>query len=142
MLAHPEPSFTVFQNGRPYLQRWFIVPRNDLMNVYLHRFLQSDDDRGLHDHRGDNRSILLEGQYREHFDDGSVHLRRTGEVVHRRAADLHRVELIDDLPTVSLFFIGPTVRNWGFKCPDGRWIPWQEFVEIVPGGNALGKGCG
>lgn len=142
MLEQPDPDFIVLQNGEPYLQRWYIVPRNDLMNVYLHRFLRSDDDRGLHNHRGDNRSILLEGQYLEHLDDGSVHLRSAGDVIRREAADFHRVELVGGAPIVSLFFIGPTVRDWGFKCPDGRYVPWQEYVEVVPGGNTSGKGCG
>lgn len=149
---HPEPNFTVYQHGQVYLQRWYVVPRNDCMNVYLHRFYMSDDDRGLHDHRGDNRSWLLEGSYLEHLgfrqDDGTLRTspmpewRKTGEVITRKAEHMHRVELIDNRPVTSLFFIGPTTRDWGFWCDGRGWVPWQDFVSMVPGGNDLGKGCG
>jgi hypothetical protein len=139
--ARPEPDFTVLDRERkPYLQRWYIIPRNDVCNVYLHRFLGSDEDRALHDHRGDNRSWLLDGEYLEHLEDGSSTTRFTGEVVERKATDLHRVELVSG-PVLSLFFIGPIIRDWGFRCPQG-FVPWQDFVEIIPGGNAAGRGCG
>lgn len=137
----PQRGFTVWVNGSLYLERWYVVPRNDAMNVYLHRFWRSDDDRALHDHRGDNRSVIIDGHYVEHALEGSQ-TRFAGDVVDRRATDLHRIELVDYRPVISLFFIGPIVRNWGFRCLDGRWIPWREFVSVVPGGNALGKGCG
>ena len=32
----------------PYLLRWYLIPRNPFVNVYLHKFLRSDDDRALH----------------------------------------------------------------------------------------------
>src|SRR5277367_2854970 len=137
-----EPDFTVRQNEEVYLQRWHLVPRNDVMNIYLHRFLKDDDDRALHDHRGDNRSWILEGSYLEHLEGGVCYTRRPGDHVVRRAVTLHRVELFHSRPVISLFSIGPVVRDWGFKCPDGRWIPWQEFVKVIPGGNETGVGCG
>lgn len=34
----------------PYLLRWYIIP----LNVYLHKFMRSDDDRALHDHPSDS----------------------------------------------------------------------------------------
>lgn len=147
----PARGFTVYQGGRPYLRRWYVVPRNDVRNVYLHQFLLSDDDRALHDHRGDNTSFLIDGDYveyvlpRSRYDSGvrtpDVRRVRAGETATRRATDLHRVELVDGRPVLSLFFIGPTVRDWGFGCERG-WVPWRDFVEVVPGGNAVGRGCG
>jgi hypothetical protein len=140
--ANPLPDFTVYDpDGLPQLERWYIVPRNDTQNVYLHRFLRSDDGRALHDHRGNNKSWLLEGCYRERLADGSAVLRWPGDIVERLAATPHRVEILDGQPAISLFFIGPIVRDWGFYCPD-RWVPWQEFVTVVPGGNGIGQGCG
>ena len=144
--GHPEPDFTVTQGGIIYLQRWYIVPRNDVMNLYLHRFMHSDEDRAPHDHRGDSRSWVLDGEYVEHiyFDDGRPNYRRAvkaGDSVARKATMLHRVELVDAKPVISLFSIGPIVRDWGFRCPRG-WIPWQDFVAITPGGNDIGNGCG
>lgn len=140
MLSRP-PDFHVWTpEGELQLERWYVVPRNDVANVYLHRFLRSD--RTLHNHRGDNRSWLLTGRYRERLETGDSRLLVAGDVVERRAADPHFVELIDDEPAISLFFIGPIVRDWEFICPDGRRVPWRDYVEIVPGGNVQGRGCG
>lgn len=136
MEVYPTPDFTVMQGDRAYLQRWYVIPRNDARNVYLHRFLMSDDDRAMHDHRGDNTSWLLEGSYREHVgyyrNDGTIYLpksqiRRPGDVVPRRAVDLHRIELVTETAT-SLFFIGPCTREWGFACPGG-WVPQTEYID-------------
>lgn len=141
MVARP-PDVTLTLAERPYLQRWWVIPRNDVVNVYLHRFLLSDDPRALHDHRGTNQSWLLEGEYdevvptRDRPFDGTVERirRRAGETFDRRATDLHRIELIDEKPVISLFFIGPIVRNWGFRCPDRRWIDWETFTNKIGGG--------
>lgn len=135
------PDVLLHVHGKPYLERWFVVPRNDVMNVYLHRFVASDEDRALHDHRGENRSWLLEGEYLEHTTTDAPQLLCAGDSISRGAEQLHRVELIDGKPALSLFFIGPIVRDWGFKCPDGRYVPWQEFLHETPG-NEFGKGCG
>ena len=138
--AHPDPDFHVGPADDHQLQRWFILPRNPFQNVYLHRFLRSDDDRALHDHPWDNRSWMLDGEYLEHLQDGSTATRFAGDVVERRAIEAHRVELVTG-PAVTLFFTGPVVRDWGFYCPQG-WRPWKEFVEQLPGGNRRGAGCG
>lgn len=138
--AHPKPDFHVGPNDNHQLQRWFVIPRNPWQNIYLHRFLRSDDDRALHDHPWDNRSWLLSGGYLEHVQDGTTIIRLEGDIVERRAIEAHRIELVNG-PAVSLFFTGPIVRSWGFYCPQG-WRPWKEFVDITEGGNQRGQGCG
>lgn len=130
----PDVVITSPSNPVDYLRRWWIVPRNAFANVYLHEFLRSDDDRALHDHPWENTSWLLEGEYLEHTPEGVFH-RRPGDFVSRPAGALHRIELIDFQPVISLFTTGPKVRDWGFACPQG-WVPWQQFTAP---GNA---GCG
>lgn len=60
------PDVVIGEVHRPYLLRWWVIPRNPVFNVYLHRFMRSDDDRALHDHPWSNLSILLRGSYGEH----------------------------------------------------------------------------
>jgi hypothetical protein len=55
------PDFVIGGDERPYLLRWWVIPRNKVFNVYLHLFLRSDDDRALHDHPWANASMLLRG---------------------------------------------------------------------------------
>lgn len=131
-----EPDFIVGEN---YLRRWFIVPRNAQMNVYLHEFRRSDDDRAMHDHPWNNRSFIIAGQYIEHTPQGRI-LRQPGDCAVRLATDRHRVELINGAPCVTLFTTGPKIRDWGFHCPQG-FVPWQEFTDPTNYGN-VGRGCG
>lgn len=134
MQRHPD-----FVIGDPaYLRRWWIIPRNEQQNVYLHEGLRDDDDRALHDHPWDNVSYLLIGRYREITPHGAF-VRETGSLIHRKATDAHRLELIDGQPFVSLFFTGPKVREWGFHCPNG-WVHWRDFTA-GENGELVGKGC-
>lgn len=47
-LLSGKPHFVIGSGESPYLLRWFLIPRNTKLNIYLHKFLQSDDDRALH----------------------------------------------------------------------------------------------
>ena len=130
-----KPDYVI---GQDYLRRWWVIPRNEFCNVYLHQFLHSDDDRALHDHPWENSSHIIDGSYIEHTPEGSF-IRKAGEYVERPANALHRIELINDEPVISLFITGPKIREWGFACPQG-WVPWQEFT--APGDSSqTGRGC-
>lgn len=139
-----DPDFVIGTSDRPYLKRWFILPRNRVFNIYLHQFLRSDDDRALHDHPWWNASILLYGRYIEHtIAAGGINRRveyKAGDIKLRSAKYAHRLELIDDHQCWSLFITGPRLREWGFHCPLG-WKHWKEFTK--PGNSGeIGPGCG
>lgn len=138
------PDFIIGGTERPYLMRWWLVPRNPGINVYLHYFLRSDDDRALHCHPWANCSILLRGTYTEHtIAAGGVHRReilKAGDVRLRRSGRMaHRVELHDG-PCWTLFITGPRYREWGFHCERG-WVHWKKFTAADDKG-AIGPGCG
>jgi hypothetical protein len=130
------PDFIIGDN---YLRRWWIIPRNEGCNVYLHEILHSDDDRALHDHPWDNTSMLLMGSYIEHTPEGAF-LREVGSIVSRKATDAHRLEIPEGGRAVSLFMTGPKLREWGFHCPQG-WRHWRDFVDQRDKGQ-VGRGCG
>jgi hypothetical protein len=137
-------DFTIGGHERPYLKRWFIIPRNRFLNIYLHQFLRSDDDRALHDHPWANCSIILEGGYLEHtIDAGGIHHKRerkAGDVrIRLSGKSAHRIELHNG-PCWTLFITGPRYRKWGFHCPDQGWIPWERFTAPGDRGD-IGKGC-
>lgn len=136
VIAARAPDFDI---GPGYLQRWWLIPRNEWCNVYLHRFLRSDDDRALHDHPWASTSFIVSGRYREHTPDG-VFERQAGDVISRGATALHRVELHPGEQAITLFITGPKVRDWGFQCPQG-WVPWQIFTDPTDS-SRVGRGCG
>ncbi|AGH48734.1 hypothetical protein G432_05035 [Sphingomonas sp. MM-1] len=130
------PDFVI---GDDYLRRWWIVPRNEGCNVYLHEILHSDDNRALHDHPWDNTSYVIDGVYIEITPAGSFY-RGAGSIVTRRATDAHRLVVPPGGRAVSLFMTGPKLREWGFHCPQG-WRQWQDFVDARDAGQ-VGRGCG
>lgn len=153
------PHFIVGHPSAPYLLRWYLIPRNAWLNVYLHKFLRDDDDRALHDHPWAFVSIMLRGGYIEMTDAHPGRhgvrgfcacafcivrsVRRAPSIAFRKATHTHRVILFDDgfgkrRPCWTVVVTGPKLREWGFYCPKG-WVPWTKFVADNPG--EIGKGC-
>ena len=134
--------------GDDYLRRWWVIPRNPFLNVYLHEIRKSDDNRAGHDHPWDNRTLVIEGGYdeityslREPWRELQRIGRFEGDVIDRLAGDTHRLIVPEGGHAVTLFVTGPKVRDWGFWCPDRRFVPWQDFC--APGDSTqVGKGCG
>ena len=142
----------------PYLRRWYLIPRNPLINVYLHQFLRSDDDRALHDHPWWFVSLILRGAYTEVTERGSI-WRAAAEprrqywgcrvLAFRRAEWRHRVQLSmlspqREAPAWTLIITGRRTRSWGFWCPNWvrsqytrhgwvregeRFVHWRDFGD-------------
>lgn len=138
MTVHRVPDQVIGDPKDPYLERWYIIPRNRWCNVYFHLFCRSDDDRALHDHPWVNLSVLLHGVYLE-ITPGRETVREAGEIVLRGARRAHRIALLNGKAR-TLFITGPRVRTWGFHCPHG-WRDWRLFTNPATGGNTIGRGC-
>jgi hypothetical protein len=145
IIASRPPDAIIGPVTDPYVHRWHLGPRGDAANCYVHIFYRDDVDRALHDHRYDNTSVVLRNDYLEHFHEMPLRivgdkyatmsvLRKTGDVVHRRATEPHRVSLVDGpkgkIPVTTIFFTGEAYRQWGFAPPSG-WVPWKEYHERI-----------
>lgn len=138
------------ENGDPYMLRWYVIPRNPLLNIYVHKFLRSDDDRALHDHPWWFVSLILRGSYIEHTP-GGARIRDAWSIAFRPAETRHRVQLLinmmtgRELPCWTVIVTGPKRRGWGFWCRDKvtaldhpfydygqqveRFVPWREWGD-------------
>lgn len=123
--------------GDNYLYRWYVIPRNRFLNIYLHKFIASDDDRALHDHPWLSVSFLLKGEMIEHLLSQKRHV-PVFIPVFRLAKHAHRLEVVKS-PVWTVFITGPNIRQWGFLCPKG-WVHWSKFTDSS--GNSVGVGCG
>jgi len=154
---------TQLEDGQeiPQLIRWWLIPRNRFLNVYLHKIIWDDVDRALHDHPWWSFSVLLKGTlgevdldplYMDPFDgtpfEKPLHemptrtrFFRPGQIRLRKPDYLHRLVLpgTNKQPAWTLFITGPRIRNWGFLCPQG-WTIWTKFVERGKDGKM--RGCG
>ncbi|KRQ31375.1 hypothetical protein AOT83_04570 [Mycobacteroides sp. H001] len=157
-LLRREPHQLIYNShGELYLKRWYVIPRNPLLNVYVHQFIHSDDDRAPHDHPWWFVSWVLKGHYFEHTDTGVIRRERWSwafrRAVHRHIVKLDTVTVQDryedgswarsasvqDVPAWTLLITGRRVRQWGFWCPTrymvglepynpaARFVPWQDF---------------
>ncbi len=135
----------------PYLLRWYVIPRNPVLNVYVHKFCRSDDDRALHDHPWWFVSLMLRGSYSEVTEDART--RRTAPeplrlfwgdspVAFRRAEWRHRVQLmplsgpdlrkVGELPCWTLIVTGRRVRTWGFWCKQTVTLKQPDHPILNP----------
>lgn len=137
-------------NTGVYLIRYHLIPNNRYLNVYLHKFIQSDLDDALHDHPWNSVGILLNRPYLEHtplytekwIEKGDRHTKtrivRPFVLTYRPAEFIHRVELLDKEPVWTFFMTGPWVRDWGFWCDKG-FVNNKDF--LTKDGQSVGKGC-
>lgn len=131
------PDLIVGGADNPYLMRWTLW-RWRGWQLALHKICRSDDDRALHDHVGDNLSIILKGSYLEVRNEGTF--RPKVPLVFRKAETPHRL-IIDGEPVWTLWLRWPKRREWGFHCPQG-WVNWKNFVTGTNTGvSGIGKGC-
>lgn len=132
------PDLIIAPDGKPYLYRWFVKPRNvGDCNVYFHIQVGHDPERPLHDHPWDNFSVIIAGGYdeiwnptpeRENINDEFIRQFRKGDVIFRRASEAHRLMLPAGIEySISLFSSGPKVREWGFWYPGG----WRSYKEVT-----------
>ena len=137
-----KPHLVVGPPHKPYMLRWHLLPRNPFFNIYLHKFLNDDDDRALHDHPWPSVSFMLKGRVEEVLVEQKPWVLSrelgAGSVVWRPAVFRHRLKILEH-PTWTLFITGPRVREWGFHCPHG-WVPWDKFTDPNDPGQ-IGKGC-
>lgn len=132
------PGLYIGGLDNPYLIRYYLVPRNPFINLYLHKFVRSDEDRARHSHPWYAASLLLKGGYWEHrSDDTWPRWRKSGSIGLLSPRTFHRVELDTEIinnqyvekPCWTLFMTGPRRgRTWHFKCPKGL-VEWRQFVH-------------
>ena len=63
-LCSGRPHQIISDGQRPYLLRRYLLPPNPWLNLYLHKFVGSDDPGGLHDHPWTFATLILAGSYR------------------------------------------------------------------------------
>lgn len=132
------PARVINDGETPYLERYYLFSLLG-WTFYLHRFVGSDPDRGLHDHPWRRAfSIILSGWYWENTRMGMRKIRwfntLTGDTFHRVVLPLKKERLYsteqghrryykyvmvnESQPCWSLFFhTSKNVKKWGFMKP-------------------------
>lgn len=139
------PCRIIDDKGIPYLERYYL---GTLLGVrfYLHRFVGSDPDSGLHDHPWPwAGSVVLKGWYYEELRGGSsVKLRRvrwfnwlTGDTFHRVILPVK--DWNEFSPCWTLFFHRAAyTKPWGFLRPIENETPMLWWPHNYPNGDGTG----
>lgn len=131
-------------HGEPYLER-YVLARWGGHAVFLHRFLASDPDRGLHDHPWSKSvSLIVCGGYDEKrlvSKDGKVWMAfksvTAGSLNVIRGDDFHQVVLPPGRHAWTMFYHGPRVKTWGFAVSPDCASPQEtayrtQRYELMP----------
>lgn len=121
-----------------YILRLHVV-KTPWFAVCLHWIRKADAEPWLHDHPVSFLSLILRGGYAElrATGDGDI-----GHKVHRwfnfvRASskDRHRI-IFTRHNTLTLCFMGPKTREWGFHMPEG-WVMWKDYYKRLRAGEDM-----
>jgi len=126
-----------------YLHRYYLLPKNRFLNVYLHRFQEPDPGRDLHDHPWWSLSIVLKGRYEERYADRSEvrNLILGGGIRRirlRSPTTRHTITWVSPGGCWTVFVTGPKVREWGFHT-SGGWIHNQIYAGPQTAGQEPGQ---
>jgi hypothetical protein len=127
-----EPDLQIKRDGKPYLNRWWLLPKDKYpINIYLHQFLSSDPDKELHDHPWWSVSFLLKGELEELYNGGAYGNAIWRKILLllpylRRSRHSHRM-LLKSESAWTIFITGKEWRPWGFWTEDG-WVESSEFL--------------
>ena len=125
--------------GQDYMHRYYIFLKDRKwfpFNVTLHKIVRSDDPI-MHDHPWGYMTIILSGGYWEHTpvfnNDGKMiaefqKWRGPGSIIIRTSKEYHWLELDQEKPTTTLFFMGPQKRDWGFLL-NNKWIHNETYLK-------------
>jgi hypothetical protein len=117
-----------------YITRLHVV-KTPWFAICLHWINKPDAEPYLHDHPVSFLSLILRGGYQErrcrrwmygYYEDRPM--RRWCNLILASPDDVHRIERV--LPkTLTLVFMGPKTREWGFHTPDG-WVHWKDYYAV------------
>lgn len=125
--------------------RYYLTPKIFGFRLVIHQFHRSDNDRHYHDHPWNFISIILKGNYVEHYPSiyqgtDIQHAHRRWDIIKRPKEWKHWVELVDQMcdcgsanciyakpvPCWTLVLLYGKRRDWGFWTEQG-WVKYDKY---------------
>lgn len=126
-----------------YMGRWWLFNPYDYdtrqprrrwcpISIRIHHIMRHDDDRHLHDHPWNARTIVLKGYYFEETPKQFKTLvkRGAGDTARIGFGQFHRIHTVSQGGVYTLFISGKHRGTWGFLV-DGVKVPWREYLGIT-----------
>lgn len=130
----------VFEEGAPYLARFYLPSESGGVSRYAHYFFRSDAEGWFHNHPWrEARCLIVTGGYREEvLFEGQVTSReyRPGEVNVIKPDIFHRVVLLG-LGAWTLVEAEGNSEEWGFIREGSCYERWDDRNGRVKGGKSI-----
>jgi hypothetical protein len=147
--AKRTPYSHLTKDGGVYMERyWLFNPypvssenqsrlRAMLPSIRLHRIMRPDNERHMHDHPWNARTIILRGWYVEvrREETGpyrivdAMHLRQAGDTARIDFGQYHRINEISEGGVWTMFITWKYRGTWGFLV-NGKKVPWRTYLGI------------
>lgn len=142
--AKRRPYSSIVKDGQLYMERyWLFNPYPDTgasgkdrkrwqfpISIRLHHILLPDQDRDLHDHPWNARTVILRGWYIEKRDDiKGYYFRHAGGTAALRFGEYHRITDASIHGVWTLFITGRYRGTWGFLV-GGIKVPWRKYLGL------------
>lgn len=129
----------VSRKGVVHFQRYRVIS-TPWFKIYLHRILESDQDKDLHSHPWDFKSLVIKGSYKEYYAIGpywGLVKERTFKPFQVNSYDhnnVHKIEVMNG-PVWTLFFTNGRLYEWGYQTKIGfienkRYRIMKRFGQI------------
>ena len=140
--AKKTPYSPIVKDGMVYMERfWLFNPYKSIdgqqmesklwwfpWSMRIHWIRLPDQDRDMHDHPWNARTIILRGGYIEQRLDGE-RSRVFGDTATLRFGEYHRIKTIFPGGAWTLFISGPYQGTWGFLV-DVVKVKWRTYLGL------------
>lgn len=147
--AQRRPYSPIIKDGKLYMDRWWLFnPYPDTgasgsdrkrwqfpISIRIHHIMLPDQDRHLHDHPWNARTVILRGWYieerisRQPDLDNGCRWRVPGDSATLTYGEFHRITALSADGCYTMFITGPYRGTWGFLV-DGVKVQWRKYLGI------------
>ncbi|MND20250.1 hypothetical protein D3C87_1254410 [compost metagenome] len=113
--------FNPYPHPEEQRKNWFPI------SVRIHWIRRKDDDRDLHDHPWNARTIILKGWYNEVREDNRRYFRYSSCTAKLKFGEYHRITSVAPEGAWTLFITGKYRGTWGFLV-DGVKVQWRKYL--------------
>lgn len=115
------------KEGKLHFRRWQLL-KTRWFSIYIHGIYAADQDKHLHNHPWDYKSLVLKGSYIEETNSG-INTLQFGTITYRNGKDYHKIKTLLTKSVYTLFIVSPVKRIWGYQV-DGSWMNHEEYRKL------------
>lgn len=139
--AQKRPYIHIYgKDGSMYMGRWWLFnpypyPEEERkrwqfpISIRIHHIQRKDDDRHLHDHPWNARTIIIKGGYTEMREGGGHWPRVPGSTAKLKFGEYHRITYVRPEGAWTIFITGRYQGTWGFLV-DGQKVQWRKYLGL------------